>query len=100
MLSNAIDLDDVLRNPYSLKIWLRYLEYSQSQTIADRFNVYSTALSYLPRSYKLWRAYLLERVKHLGKYAKNDDSNLIEVIDLFEKALRRLNKMPRIWYFV
>eukprot|EP01110_Echinostelium_bisporum_P007402 TRINITY_DN2812_c0_g1_i1.p1 TRINITY_DN2812_c0_g1~~TRINITY_DN2812_c0_g1_i1.p1 ORF type:complete len:122 (-),score=14.68 TRINITY_DN2812_c0_g1_i1:4-369(-) len=57
--------EDVLRNPYFLKSWLRYLEFKQGSPAKVRNLIYERALRELPGSYKLWHAYLHERVQNV-----------------------------------
>lgn len=91
---------DILRDPSSVKPWLRYIESKQQHRapLLDQAFVLERACAHLPRSYKLWKMYLEIRVKHL----RNVDS-VVHVTEynkvnaLFERALILLNKMPRIW---
>ena len=62
---------ELQKNPYYLKLWLNYLAYNQENDEIFRYKLYERALVYLPRSYKLWHAYLLERTS-----AVNDKSVL------------------------
>lgn len=55
--------EEISRNPYYLKIWLAYLQFKNSASPSNRYMVYERALKYLPRSYKLWYAYLTERME-------------------------------------
>lgn len=58
--------------------------------------IYERALKCLPRSYKLWQAYLRERSSNLAD--KCITSKRFEIlINTFERALIHMNKMPRIW---
>ena len=60
--------EDIARNPYSLKIWSRYILSKRDGKARDRYVLYERALKYLPGSYKLWHAYLLDRkVRVRGK---------------------------------
>jgi hypothetical protein len=52
---------EIARNPYSLKAWLRYLEAKTQARPVKRYLIYERALKFLPGSYKLWHAYLQER---------------------------------------
>ena len=53
--------EELLRNPHSLKAWLRYIE-SKEDASPKAFNVlYERALKELPGSYKLWYKYLTIR---------------------------------------
>ncbi|KAF8983985.1 hypothetical protein BGZ46_009026 [Entomortierella lignicola] len=92
--------EDLLRNPYSLRHWLRYLDHHASSPIAQQFVVYERAVKELPGSYKLWKAYLDQRRQHLTKlelpYVKAQ-VDWESVDDCYERALVLLHKMPRIW---
>ena len=52
--------EEIGRNPYSLKLWLAYLEFRKSATYRDRRVIHERALKFLPRSFKLWKSYLKE----------------------------------------
>lgn len=54
-------IQEIARNPYSLKAWLRYLEAKTQARPVKRYLLYERALKFLPGSYKLWHAYLQER---------------------------------------
>ncbi|KAJ4833904.1 hypothetical protein Tsubulata_032938, partial [Turnera subulata] len=72
--------EEVLRNPFSLKMWWRYLR----------------ALKALPGSYKLWHAYLaelLDVVRNLPVVHPEFEA----LNNTFERALVTMHKMPRIW---
>lgn len=85
-----------MRNAYSVKHWLRYIEHKKN---APRFGVnivYERALKELPGSYKLWYNYLKTRRKQTrGKLIT--DSIYEEVNNAFERSLVFMHKMPRIW---
>jgi pre-mRNA-splicing factor SYF1 len=92
--------EDCIRNPYSLKSWLRYIDFRSKA--GDKTNwigvylVYERALKQLPGSYKLWWAYLKLRRAHLvGKCIS--DSEYEEVNNVYDRALAYMSKMPRIW---
>lgn len=90
---------DILRDPASTKPWLSYIEFKiRHGTTTEKAFVMERACTELPRSYKLWKMYLVFRTKHVDKlnpaiYA----AEYRKVNALFEKALVLLNKMPRIW---
>ncbi|GAO46988.1 hypothetical protein G7K_1202-t1 [Saitoella complicata NRRL Y-17804] len=89
---------ELLRNPYSLKSWQRYINHKSRAPLPERVFVYERACLDLPGSYKLWKEYLELRVRHLSainpaRYADEFE----KVNDAFEKSLVLLNKMPRIW---
>ncbi len=88
--------EEISRNPYYLKIWLNYLSFKDEESPADRFTIYERALKYLPRSYKLWHAYLNERTKQ-AKGKSPTSKKFTILINCFERALIHMNKMPRIW---
>ena len=87
---------DLLRDPYSVRAWLRYLDARADAPLAKRCVLYERALRALPGSYKLWNAYLLERVRHNRALRPDDDAH-DALIGAFERALVTLHKMPRIW---
>ncbi|SPQ20013.1 9c6573f0-734b-4efd-8641-271f0b99e5e9 [Thermothielavioides terrestris] len=90
---------DIRRNPGSTKPWLAYIEYKlQHGTVQEQAFVMERACVQLPRSYKLWKMYLLFRTKHVSKLnAAIFAAEYQKVNALFERALILLNKMPRIW---
>lgn len=49
--------EEILRNPYSVKSWLRYLEYKKEAPRSTVNLIYERALKELPGSYKLWYNY-------------------------------------------
>ena len=53
--------EEILRNPHSVKCWLRYIEHKQDGLPEHLNMVYERALKQLPGSYKLWYKYLRER---------------------------------------
>ncbi|KAJ2744220.1 pre-mRNA-splicing factor syf1 [Coemansia sp. BCRC 34301] len=91
--------EEVLREPYKLKGWQRYIDHKSSGSITSSRTltvVYERALKRLPGSYKLWRQYLDHRIALLkGKSALSADWG--RTILCFERALLLLHKMPRIW---
>lgn len=80
--------------------WLRYIQHKSdlSRPLSELVFVYERACRVFPRSYKLWKAYLDLRVKHVSSlnYATNT-SEFHKVNQCFERALILLNKMPKIW---
>lgn len=89
--------DEIKRNPYLVKTWWNYVQSKlEDPSPLERFSIFERALTYLPRSYKLWHAYLNDRTQHLKK--KSVTSKKYDyLIDTFERALVYMNKMPRIW---
>ncbi|RKP09740.1 pre-mRNA-splicing factor SYF1 [Thamnocephalis sphaerospora] len=90
--------EDLLRQPYTLRSWLRYVEHKKNAPLSHRFLVYERAVKELPGSYKLWKAYLDLRCKSVaGLSAVRHAAQLDGVVGCFERALVLLHKMPRIW---
>lgn len=88
--------EDVIRNEFSVKAWLRYLQHKKEAAALTRFVLYERALKSLPGSYTLWYRYLLERVKAVAPLSPADPARK-EVNHVFERALVFMHKMPRIW---
>lgn len=88
--------EDILRNPYSVKCWLRYIEHKKDGSKNALNLVYERALKELPGSYKLWYMYLKARRRNVkGKCVTDpafEDAN-----SAHERALVFMHKMPRIW---
>ncbi|CAG2162641.1 unnamed protein product [Oppiella nova] len=98
-LKSAEDLafeEDILRNPFSVKHWMRYASHKKDSTPEALNMVYERALRELPGSYKLWIAFLRQRVAQIsGKPAT--DPTAEDVNNCFERSLVFMHKMPRIW---
>ncbi|XP_018424078.1 PREDICTED: pre-mRNA-splicing factor SYF1 [Nanorana parkeri] len=88
--------EEILRNPYSVKCWMRYIEYKQSASAHVLNLIYERALKELPGSYKLWYAYLKQRRKQVKRRCLTDPA-FEEVNNCHERALVFMHKMPRIW---
>lgn len=88
--------EEIQRNPYNLKAWWMYLMYKKESSPVSRYIIYERSLKFLPRSYKLWHAYLQERTKNLSKKCITDKGFSI-LGNTYERALVNLYKMPRIW---
>jgi len=58
---------EIARNPFSLKSWLRYLNAKTQAKPVKRYLIYERALKFLPGSYKLWWAYLQVGVVGQGR---------------------------------
>ncbi|KAK9729646.1 pre-mRNA-splicing factor syf1 [Basidiobolus ranarum] len=90
--------EDLLRNPYTLKSWLRYLDHKSNSSLQHKIFIYERAVKELPGSYKLWKAYLdLRRSILKGKNPVSFAPAYEKVNNCFERALVLLHKMPRIW---
>eukprot|EP01041_Mallomonas_annulata_P004566 gene4566-9076_t len=99
ILLNQQDLryeEEIARNPYYLKNWWNYLLFKKECQPTARYIIFERALKYLPRSYKLWHAYLTER-RDRTKNRSISDKKFILLINTYERALVHLHKMPRIW---
>lgn len=90
--------EDVLREPFRLRCWTRYLSAIRSAPLAKRSVIYERALRALPGSYKLWHAYLTELadaarampVAHRAHAALNS---------ALERSLAAgMSRMPRVWH--
>eukprot|EP00038_Savillea_parva_P026092 m.51348 g.51348 ORF g.51348 m.51348 type:complete len:862 (+) comp7299_c0_seq1:235-2820(+) len=88
--------EEILRNPYSVKAWLRYLDHKAAAPHTVRFSIYERAVKQLPGSYKLWYKYLVERRKATKGLSPTDPARR-DVNHAFERALSFMHKMPRIW---
>lgn len=88
--------EEILRNAYSVKHWLRYIEHKKNAPKCGVNIVYERALKELPGSYKLWYNYLRTRRRQVrGKCPT--DAQYEEVNNAFERSLVFMHKMPRIW---
>ncbi|EIE82685.1 hypothetical protein RO3G_07390 [Rhizopus delemar RA 99-880] len=98
---NEYDLpyeEELLRNPFSLHSWLKYIDYKRNGSFEELCSVFERAIQELPRSYKLWKQYLdirREKLKGLNAVKQQDQYN--DVVSLYERSLVLLHKMPRIW---
>ena len=67
--------EELLRNPHSLKSWLRYIE-SREDAPAKQMNIlYERALRELPGSYKLWYKYLTVKREQVKERPIKNHSN-------------------------
>ncbi|KAK1153693.1 pre-mRNA-splicing factor SYF1 [Acipenser oxyrinchus oxyrinchus] len=88
--------EEIIRNPYSVKCWMRYIEFKQSAPRNTLNMIFERALKELPGSYKLWYNYLRQRRKQ-AKGRCITDPTFEEVNNCHERALVFMHKMPRIW---
>ncbi|XP_031570615.1 pre-mRNA-splicing factor SYF1-like [Actinia tenebrosa] len=89
--------EEIIRNPYSVKCWMRYIEHKSKAGSKTANNmVYERALKELPGSYKLWYNYLKLRRKQV-KGKPLTDPAYEDVNNAFERSLVFMHKMPRIW---
>lgn len=86
--------EDCLRNPYSLKSWLRYIDFKakEGRNWITVYLIYERALKQLPGSYKLWYNYLKLRRAHLKNKCPSDQE-YEEVNNVYDRALAYMNKV-------
>ncbi|KAM3964811.1 pre-mRNA-splicing factor SYF1 fand [Aphomia sociella] len=88
--------EEILRNPFSVKHWLRYIEHKKAAPKNEINMIYERALKELPGSFKLWYNYLkLRRSQIRGRCIA--DPCYDDVNNCFERSLVFMHKMPRIW---
>jgi len=86
--------EELIRNPYTLKPWLHYLQHKTDRPLHEKVFVLERACRQLPGSYKLWKMYLDLRVRHLdGLNPAKYEDEYNKVNDAFERALVLLNKV-------
>ncbi|KAH7430038.1 hypothetical protein KP509_09G080100 [Ceratopteris richardii] len=88
--------EEILRNPFTLKLWWRYLAARRDAPFRKRRILYERAVKALPGSYKLWYAYLRERIETVRDLPIHHDQ-YEDLNNTFERALVTMHKMPRIW---
>mmetsp|Transcript_22773 Transcript_22773/g.74136 ORF Transcript_22773/g.74136 Transcript_22773/m.74136 type:complete len:881 (+) Transcript_22773:19-2661(+) len=99
LLPSEADLvyeEELLRTPYSLRLWCRYLDARKDASARKRYLLYERALRSMPASYKLWYAYLRERLEAV-RGLRPGHTALEALSNTFERAFVTMNKMPRIW---
>ncbi|KAG2453740.1 hypothetical protein HYH02_001951 [Chlamydomonas schloesseri] len=99
LLPNQEDLlyeEELARNPYNLKMWIRYIHARADAAPKRRYLLYERAVRALPGSYKLWHAYLTER-RMAVRGLRPDDVAYEALNNTFERALVSMHKMPRVW---
>lgn len=88
--------EEILREPFKLKGWWRYLVARAAAPFPKRAVIYERALKALPGSYKLWHAYLRERLDHVRPHPVSHQA-YTALNNTFERALATMHKMPRVW---
>ncbi|XP_076360546.1 pre-mRNA-splicing factor SYF1 fand [Tachypleus tridentatus] len=88
--------EEILRNPFSVKHWMRYIEFKKDASKQAINVIYERALKELPGSYKLWYNYLKLRRNQVKNQCILDPA-YEDVNFAFERALVFMHKMPRIW---
>nr|CAB3467615.1 unnamed protein product [Digitaria exilis] len=91
--------EDVLRKPFKLGSWLRYLSAHAASPLKKRTSIYERALHSLPGSYKLWHAYLTDLAAAASPFPITDPAHAA-LNAAFERALATGNmlRMPRVWH--
>ncbi|KAI4990049.1 hypothetical protein ZWY2020_038412 [Hordeum vulgare] len=90
--------EDVLREPFKLSSWVRYLLARRAATPGKRAVIYERALRALPGSYKLWHAYLTELTDGAHALPVTDRAHA-NLNATFERALAAgMSRMPRVWH--
>lgn len=91
--------EDVLREPFKISSWLRYLSARAEALLAKRAAIYERALRALPGSYKLWHAYLTELADAAQPVPVTGRAHDAALNGTFERALAAgMSRMPRIWH--
>ena len=88
--------EEIIRNPYVVKGWLRYAEFKRSAAPAKLNMIYERAVKQLPGSFKLWMAYLRLRKQQVRGRCVTD-TVYEDVNNTFERSLVFMFKMPRVW---
>lgn len=88
--------EDILRNPYSVKCWLRYIEHKKDAPKNIINMIYERAIKEMPGSYKLWYNYLRLRRKQIRGRCISDPAHG-DLVNAYERSLVFMHKMPRIW---
>ncbi|KAF7493717.1 Pre-mRNA-splicing factor SYF1 [Sarcoptes scabiei] len=91
--------EDILRNPFSLKHWFRYIDHKKNEPNPSNTAInmlYERALKQMPGSYKLWYSYLKLRIDQVSSLTILDPS-IRDTNNCFERSLVFMHKMPRIW---
>lgn len=83
-------------NPYSGKAWWSSIQVLPVQLFRDRSRLYERALGYIPGSYKLWYHYTSEAANYALRINPTQAAR-DEVEVLYERSLRYMYQMPRIW---
>jgi hypothetical protein len=85
---------EILQNQFNLISWWNHIHSFSDNDYVTRFEHYEKALTLLPRSYKLWFAYLLERITHLSVLViPYHDKKYDLLFHAFERSLIYLSQM-------
>ena len=83
-------------NPYSCRAWWNSIQVIPVQVFRERSKLYERALVYIPGSYKLWYHYTSEAAEYATNINPSEEAKR-EVETLYERSLRVMYLMPRIW---
>jgi pre-mRNA-splicing factor SYF1 len=95
-INEAYELE-LARDPIQVRIWLAYIDTLGKARDRVRYLMYERAVKAIPRSYKIWRKYLQERMRNLKKLPYILEEAYEEVNAVYRRALTHMNKFPRIW---
>eukprot|EP00767_Chilomastix_cuspidata_P004480 gnl/Chilomastix_cuspidata/4626.p1 GENE.gnl/Chilomastix_cuspidata/4626~~gnl/Chilomastix_cuspidata/4626.p1 ORF type:complete len:697 (-),score=300.18 gnl/Chilomastix_cuspidata/4626:518-2608(-) len=87
---------DVQAQPRDVRAWRRYLAGAREEAPRERFRIFERALRHNPRSYMLWRHYLLEREQSVAPLTPTDPAYK-QTNRVYERALVALPTCPRLW---
>uniref|UniRef100_A0A0K0E011 Pre-mRNA-splicing factor SYF1 n=1 Tax=Strongyloides stercoralis TaxID=6248 RepID=A0A0K0E011_STRER len=92
---------ELLNNPYNISIWIKYINYKQkrikdSTSVKQLILLYERAVNIFSYNFKLWYQYICFRKGFLINKCPTS-SEWDYLIDVFERCLCFLYKMPRIW---
>jgi hypothetical protein len=95
-----LQYEEILREPFKLMGWWRYLVARATAPFAKRAVIYERALKVLSGSYKLWHAYLRDRLDHTRPHPI-DHPAYSSLNNTFERALAtidaaRLGPLPHL----
>uniref|UniRef100_A0A2K5CTL8 Pre-mRNA-splicing factor SYF1 n=1 Tax=Aotus nancymaae TaxID=37293 RepID=A0A2K5CTL8_AOTNA len=88
--------EEIMRNQFSVKCWLRCIEFKQRSPKPRLNQLYEWALKLLPCSYKLWYRYLKARRAQV-KHCCVTEPAYEDVNNCYERAFVFMHKMPRLW---
>jgi pre-mRNA-splicing factor SYF1 len=86
--------EDVIRNPSSLKSWIRYIDFKTKTKVNLEclYLIYERALKQIPGSYKIWYNYIKLRKDELQcTCIINDKYEALSSI--YDRALAYMNKV-------
>ena len=96
--------EDLLRSPFSLRSWLRYISHKHDAGEEFLTFLFERAIKQLPGSYKLWKRYLDYRRSLVEKNRDLSSEDFRAVNICYERALCNLSRVcfhnwRNIYYF-